>query len=1137
VFQKRHLCALLSLSIVVLLALPASARTTNRAAAFAAPPQKAQVPVRPARTPMERLMLPYLGKRMAARSPQSLSRRLNAADAPSIPSSNFGGYLTAPYFPARQESSCITDPYNCGVTSSVSADFDNDGKQDIAVFQADGTLNILLNQGGSFAAPVSYANPNYSSTFIEEAFAVDLNQDGYADLLALDGESNALIVFMNQKNGTFGSAQSISLSFDYGGVNTVAMGDVNGDGKLDIVAVSTNITGPGKTDVTVQTLVGNGDGTFQNATNALTNTVHIPHQVQFNAWLGITLGDLNGDGKLDLAAAFENKDSNYSGSLVASVALGHGDGTFDNLGVTNPISIPLSSIFPLQINTAGVQLVDLNKDSHLDLAVDTNGTLYVALGDGHGGFTSVAQTPNVSGPAELVYADVTGDGILDAVLDDGLLQIWPGKGDGTFTAAVTGTSYIIDSAGAQDLNIADFDGDGKLDIAQLGGDYKQLSLFTGNGQGGFRGAPALGSTTDSVVIPWYLSLEGSADVNGDGNTDLLFIDGVPSTPNLVTGLSDGKGNFTYKTALSSSVLSAFGFLQPVSADFNGDGKQDALLAGTKGLLAVALSKGDGTFLAPVSLAMPKLNCELNYAATGDLNGDGATDIVVAYPGDAACGGTGSTPSGYVVLLGKGDGTFSAPTFTPYGGELYAITIADVNGDGHADLLLDDAPFDGAGSFAVDLVVGNGDGTFAGGGTVVSDYLVSQVLVGDMNRDGKPDLILLSEGEQTDQDAETTAGILYLPGRGDGTFQGMTQIGTGNFFLNGTIADINNDGIPDLTAALYTSVGQPNTYFGLSTMLGKGDGSFASPVNALENMDSALPIAGNFLTDNAPDIAVQTSAGTAIYLGQGGSAISATASAASLNFGDAETISVTLTPSMSGRPAPTGNVSFYDGATLLGSAGLSGNSASFATSQLAVGTHTITAVYAGDGNYNPNTAAGIGVTVTTLPAAFSLTAGTSSVSLSRGQNGAVALTLAANASFSGAVNLSCSGLPSKATCLVNPTSVTLAQGGSATATLVIGTTSGKAANQAPGLPWQRGAGGTASLALAAVIVMGRRRRAALRKWMSLAVLLAGAGAMMLSGCGGDSTPTAAKGSYTVKVTATPGGSGAAPQTATVQVTID
>lgn len=1097
------------------------------------------------RTPVERLLLPHLNARLASIAgvksvqPEPLTALQQNSAAATLP--YFGGYLAAPFYPARLEPSCVTDPYNCGVSVELTADFNKDGKPDIAVLQFDGTLNILLNNGaGGLSAPVSYLNPNYSTTSIQQGFAVDVNNDGYADIVEFDSSNEALIVYLNQKDGTFGAAQTFDLSQSYGNIGSIAMGDVNGDGIPDVVTLATNVTSPTSTSITVQSYIGTGTGSFATPGANLTQTITIPAQVQIPANTGITLGDLNKDGKLDVAMDFEEQLTQTTGVVVATVAIGDGDGSFGTINVNNPISVPIQAqpgLPFLFFSTAGVQILDLNNDGNPDLAMDSSGTLYVALGNGNGGFTSTVQTANFGVPTQVVYEDVTGDGIPDAVMDLGLLNVLVGNGDGTFTLPTNGNSFIIDGGSQQSIALADFTGDGNLDIAHLGLDYKQVSIFAGNGKGVFQGTPALSSTTDSFWSPEELEMEAAEDVAGNGLTDPLFVDYTGTSPYIVSGLSDGKGGFKYVTALSAAAVPTLAYLQPIAADFNGDGKQDMLIVdGAAGNdLAVALSNGDGTFQAPVQISLPSLDCALNYAATGDLKGNGKVDIVVTYPGDASCGGTDGTPSGYFVALGNGDGTFATPVFTASGNELYSATIADVNMDGNLDLILNDEPFDGAGSFAVDLLPGNGDGTFGAGSAVFSNYMVSQVVAGDYNQDGKPDLILFTEGEATSTNFYDTAGIVLLPGNGDGTFGDSNVLATGNFFLNGTLADVNNDGIPDLIAALYHTTGQPNTYYGLATMLGMGGGSFAPPINELESLDSTLPVAGNFISNsNAPGVIVSTAYGTAVFVGQGGTTLSLSASAASVAFGQSETLTATLTPALSGRPAPTGTITFYDGSTLLGSVSVSASTATYSASALAVGSHSITAVYSGDGNFNPNTSAAASVTITSLAPAFTLSANSGSVNVTVGQDAEATLTLTANATFSGNVSLTCTGLPTNASCSANPSQVTLSAGSTAVATLIVGTTASSASNKVPMTPFARYAGGLSLAGLFLCFVSPRYSR---RLLSMLGLMLIAIAAIGLSGCGnGNGVSTAQKGTYTATVTATPANSAAGSQMATVSVTI-
>jgi hypothetical protein len=1103
-----------------------------------------QVSTRKAHTPLERLFLPQIQKTVAAQKAKGMTTSSARPYASGIATStvNFGGFLSAPYYPTHLDASCLTDPFNCGVAVAVTADFNKDGKPDVAVLQYDGTLNILLNNGsGGFAAPAATNNPNYSSTSIQQGFAVDINGDGYPDILAFDSSNNALIAYLNLKNGTFSTPITTNITYNYGSIGSIAVGDVNGDGYPDVVTIASNSTSPTSSTVTVQTYLGSGNGNFQTSTAAQTQSFPVAADVQFSGNLAVTLGDLNKDGKLDLAAELEEYTTSTTGVFVTTTALGNGDGTFGALNTTAPISAAFTAppFFPFFVmSSAGVQITDLNNDGNPDVAIDVNAlgnpaALIVALGNGSGGFTSTVQTPNVAASNQIAYADVNGDGIPDLVQSGNQLNVWIGKGDGTFTLPVNGNTYVQDSGGPQSLALADYNGDGSIDIAELGGDYKQLSIFAGNGKGSFYGAPMLSSTTDSSpVTPLDIELGTVADVQGKGFSSVLYMDYSGNSPDVVTGVGDGKGNFTYVTGLSATAAPTLGYIQPVQADFNGDGKQDLLMANIDGSVSVALSNGDGTFGNPLSLALPALDCEVNYATAGDVNGDGISDIVIAYPGDASCGGSGGTASGYFVVLGKGGGAFAAPVFNAYGSELYSVTIADMNGDGKPDLILDDAPFIG-GTFSIDLMLGNGDGTFSAGSTVKSNYEISQVIAGDYNQDGKTDLILFSEGEQSDQDYDTTAGIILLPGNGDGTFGAAVQIGTGNFFLNGSLTDVNNDGIPDLVAALYNTIGQPNTYYGLSTLLGEGGGAFSSPVNTLESLDSVLPMPGSFYADNAPDFVVYTAYGTVLYLGQGGSTLALTASGGSITFGQAETLTATITPSMSNRPAPTGTVSFYDGTTLLSSVPLSGGTATLTTSTLAVGTQSITAIYSGDANFNPNTSATTSIVVAALPAAFTLTA-PPVMNASKGQNGVATLSLSANATFSGSVSLTCSGVPQNASCTINPGTVTLTPGGTATVSLIFGTTAAtSSANQPPAAPWGKSTGILSVAALLGVFVSRRSRRRLLYLVPATLLLF---GVIAVTGCGSSSTPTVSAGSYNITITATPSGGSAATQTATIAVTV-
>jgi hypothetical protein len=208
----------------------------------------------------------------------------------------------------------------------------------------------------------------------------------------------------------------------------------------------------------------------------------------------------------------------------------------------------------------------------------------------------------------------------------------------------------------------------------------------------------------------------------------------------------------------------------VVTDVNGDGKPDLVVANrcidngclVEAVVAVLLGNGDGTFQAAVTYNSGGLFT--NSVAVADVNGDGKPDLVVGnFCSDSNCDGSVG------VLLGNGAGTFQ-PVVTYGTGGLYAkaVAIADVNGDGKSDVLVLTQP---AGGDVVGVLLGNGDGTFQpavaypSGGHSVPPFS-SLLAVADVNGDGKPDLIV--ENSQCCGSADGVLGVLL--GLGNGTFK-------------------------------------------------------------------------------------------------------------------------------------------------------------------------------------------------------------------------------------------------------------------------------------------------------------------------------------------------------------------------------
>jgi hypothetical protein len=297
----------------------------------------------------------------------------------------------------------------------------------------------------------------------------DFNGDGKLDLAVTNVDSNDVSVFLGNGDGTFQPAVQYPVGQQ---PTSIAVGDFNGDGKLDLVVVDS-------ADATVTILLGEGDGTFQT----------LPEVPAFGASpAGLAVGDFNGDGKLDLAVTNENSGANL-GSGTVSILLGNGDGTFQlalNFSAgSNPGPIAVGDL-----NGDGkLDLVVANNDAG---TTAVNNTINVLLGNGDGSFQPAQSFTVGTNPTAVALADFNGDGKLDAAVsnhDANNLSILLGKGDGTFQPAMN----FAAGSGPQSLVVADLNGDGKLDLAVADGGDNTVSLLLGNGDGSFQAAVPYGS--------------------------------------------------------------------------------------------------------------------------------------------------------------------------------------------------------------------------------------------------------------------------------------------------------------------------------------------------------------------------------------------------------------------------------------------------------------------------------------------------------------------------------------------------------------------------------------------------------------------------------------------------------------------
>jgi hypothetical protein len=438
------------------------------------------------------------------------------------------------------------------------ADLNGDGKPEILVanmcstFSLDGcpgtgSIAVLVNNGnGTFQPAVTYSSGGY---FAFTVIAADVNGDGKPDLLVANGcfitspdqpcpNSGSVGVLLGNGDGTF---QPVTNYASGGLLSWIAVADVNGDGKPDLLVSNQNGGSNGQGSVGV--LLNNGDGTFR------------PVQTYSSGGLQsgfVVVADVNGDGKSDLLVSNLSACNHCEGNV--GVLLGNGDGTFQP--VVNYSPVPSANV---------LQVADLRNNGKLDLVVNGGGSfdggvLSVLLGNGDGTFKPAVVYPTGGGyNSPPVVMDLNGDHILDLAAPNGqfcantdnsaCVGVLLGNGDGTFQPAV---QYAV--GGAALLAAGDVNGDGVLDL--LTSDecnpanctQGSVDVLLGNGDGTFQ--PAVSYTSGGNGTTWV----GTADVNGDGRLDVVVVSPEAGpTEGLVGVLINNPGG---KTATSTTLVSS-----------------------------------------------------------------------------------------------------------------------------------------------------------------------------------------------------------------------------------------------------------------------------------------------------------------------------------------------------------------------------------------------------------------------------------------------------------------------------------------------------------------------------------------------------------------------------------------------------
>jgi len=736
--------------------------------------------------------------------------------------------------------------YTTGVAPQAltTADFNGDGKLDIAVAdKSDKKVAVLLNAGnGTFATKVEYGVTGQPTALV----AADVNGDGKSDLLVTnDNDANTLSVLLGVGDGTFADKVDYATG---AAPRAVATADVNGDGKLDVVTANW-----GSNNVSV--LLGVGDGTFA----AKVDYNLAPEAIDP---CSLSLADANGDGKRDIMVA-----NWYTNSV--SVLMNNGDGTFaDEVNYS-------AGTAPRSVTSA-----DLNGDNKPDMLVanESSNNLSVLLNKGDGTFAEQKIYPLGTAPRAVIAVDVNGDGKSDVLAvnkTDNKLVVMLNS-----SASVAATSFTEQTpvAVVSDIVLNDADGNAswnggslKLQITANAEATDSLSLATANpGSNGIwldvaagnklmAGATHIGTASAASAsnsAAWTLTFNASAtnllvqDVaraitfnNSSNNPSELertvtftATDSAGAAATLAQHITvAGINELPTLTAFSAAIdtTTEDNPVEITFAELAAKGDEADVDGTVTGFVVKSLNGGTLKIGANAAIATPfdgwrnnTIDATNNAYWTPAHNVSGTLNAFTAVARDNNGGESTTAVQATVTTTAVHDApvmlrplSFAAKTDYGVHSDTFAITSANVNSDGSAELVVTSYFLTSNHNYFSTVFVNNGNGGF----TFNAKYHTQNVNTGadpwsvitaDVNGGGKADIIAINHG---------TDDIAVFINKGDGSFAERVIYAVGNGPSAASSADINGDGYADVMVA---------NEFGntVSVLMNKGDGTLAAKVD-------------------------------------------------------------------------------------------------------------------------------------------------------------------------------------------------------------------------------------------------------------------------------------------------------------------
>jgi hypothetical protein len=663
--------------------------------------------------------------------------------------------------------------------AAVTVDLNGDGLLDIAISDqtsASASKLIVVLAGGvdELAPPVEYAagaNPIAIA-------AGDVDADGDMDLATAN--FNFLEVFINTSDGSLAEALRLATPRS---TRDVVLADVTGDGRADLVAVSSD-----QSTVTVQR--STEDGGFE----------RLPPLPTGDSPRAVVAADFGGDGLLDLVTANRSDEDitilrnlgnaefvtgvSYPGGGRRPSALVTGDLDLDgrpdlvvdtiegfSVSLMGEDLIPEEPISYRARDGAPI-IVDWNGDGVPDIGVgEASNTLVLFPGEGSGRFPARARRATEFPPDVVQAGDLDGDGDQDAVLisrSPGRLSVLWNRIRGSrpaATLAIEATRYNFTSE-PHSATIGDVDGDGRLDFITANGGCRSVSVFPGLGNGTLEAA-----VTYPMPGTGHLNSITATDLDSDGDLDLAVVDNNGGDAWVLLGEEGAYGPFT-------SYFAGAGAFMVTHGDVDGDGALELITANSQAnSVSLLFNEGKGTFSLPREV--PTGSSPLAVLAE-DVDRDGDLDLAVP------------SASGAALWVLENDGTAHFPNVSKYPTPPRPVYVAagDFNGDGRVDLVTASNRL----VASLGVFLDQGDGTFENAVVLPSSEATDtpySVIVSELNGDGNDDLITTNE---------LGGSVSVLLGAGDATFETHFRymVGAGPRFS--TTGDLDADGDQDLISA-------------------------------------------------------------------------------------------------------------------------------------------------------------------------------------------------------------------------------------------------------------------------------------------------------------------------------------------------